>query len=154
MIACTRMPLFRRTPLSTKGRVLAIDHGEVRLGLALSDELGMIASGVGTIPNNDDTLRVIVGMVAERDVRRVVVGLPLQLSGDEGDSARRARAFADALRQQLAIPIDLVDERFTSSLATQAIRDMGVGRKKRREKAKVDEIAAIILLQGVLDSGR
>jgi len=138
--------------LHSSGRILAIDFGERRIGLALSDELGMIASGAGTIPNDDRSIPHIVGLVTERGVIRVIVGLPLTLKGEQGDSARLVHGFVEALEKSIGVPVQLVDERFTSSMATQAIRDMGVGRKKRRDKGKVDEIAAVILLQGYLDS--
>ncbi|MCZ7558033.1 MAG: Holliday junction resolvase RuvX [Bacteroidia bacterium] len=134
------------------GRTLAIDFGERRIGLALSDEMGIIASGIGTIPNDDQTLPALAAMAKERGVQRIIVGLPLTLSGERGSSVTMVETFVAALRSLLPLPVTLVDERFTSSLAEQAIRDMGVGRKKRREKGKVDEIAAVILLQGYLDS--
>lgn len=131
---------------------MAIDFGERRVGLALSDELGMIASGAGTIANNDDTIPHIVGLVSERGVTRVIVGLPLTLRGEHGNAARMVQRFVDVLKKSLEIPVQLVDERFTSTMATQTIRDMGVGKKKRRNKGKIDEIAAVILLQGFLDT--
>lgn len=130
---------------------MAIDFGERRIGLALSDELGMIASGAGTIPNDDKSISHVAGHVAERGVVRIIVGLPLTLKGEQGDSARLVHVFVAALEKSVSVPVELVDERFTSSMATQAIRDMGVGKKKRRDKGKVDEIAAVILLQGYLD---
>ena len=138
--------------MHNSGRVLGIDYGERRIGLAVSDELGIIASGAGTIPGDNDVLSRIVALVRERDIQRIVVGLPLTLRGEEGASAEMVQRFVKALREACDTPVDLMDERFTSSIAEQTIRDMGVGKKKRREKGKVDEIAAVILLQGYLDS--
>ena len=132
---------------------MAIDFGERRIGLALSDELGMIASGAGTIPNDDSSISHIAGLVAERGVVRVVVGLPLTLKGEQGDSARLVHGFVEKLKLSLSVPVELVDERFTSTMATRAIRDMGIGKKKRRDKGKIDELSAVILLQGYLDMG-
>ena len=137
---------------SSIGRILAIDYGERRVGLALSDELGMIASGAGTLSNTPSLLQEITDLVASRGVARVVVGLPLTLHGDHGSSANMVTAFVERLTAAIAQPVELVDERFTSSIAERTIREMGVGKKKRRDKGKVDEIAAVILLQGYLDT--
>jgi putative holliday junction resolvase len=82
------------------------------------------------------------------------VGLPLLLSGAEGGSARAARDFVDRLRAAVGVPIEMLDERFTSLLAERTIRELGVGRKKRQRKDKIDEIAAVILLQGYLQMNR
>ncbi len=135
-------------------RTLALDYGERRIGLALSDELGIIATGIGTLDNDDALLSKLLGIIEDRAVVQIVVGLPLTLSGMEGKTAKTVQAFAERLRASSRLPVHLLDERYTSSLAARAILDMGVGKKKRREKGKVDEIAAIILLQGFLDSAR
>ena len=131
--------------------ILAIDYGEKRVGLAASDPTGIIASGIGTIGNTPDLVMRICALAEERGITRIVVGLPLTLQGGDSDTTRLVRTFVDTLRQAVTIPVDLLDERFTSVIATQTIRDMGVGRKKRRDKSKVDEIAAIILLQDYLN---
>lgn len=135
-------------------RTLAIDYGERRVGLALSDELGIIASGIGTLTNDGTLLAKLTKLLEERDVARIVIGLPLTLQGLEGEIAKKVHAFADQLSAATLLPVELLDERFTSSLAVQAIRDMGVGKKKRRDKGKIDEVAAAILLQGYLDTKR
>ncbi|MFA6234779.1 MAG: Holliday junction resolvase RuvX [Bacteroidota bacterium] len=135
-------------------RTLAIDYGERRVGLALSDELGIIASGIGTLTNDGTLLAKLTKLLEERDVARIVIGLPLTLQGLEGEIAKKVHAFADQLGAATPLPVELLDERFTSSLAVQAIRDMGVGKKKRRDKGKIDEVAAAILLQGYLDTKR
>lgn len=133
-------------------RTLGIDYGERRVGLALSDEMGIIASGIGTRGNDASLMPWILQVLRERDVVEVVIGLPLTLRGIEGEFAKAVHVFAEQLRAATGLPVQLVDERFTSSLATQAIRDMGMGKKKRRDKGKIDEVAAVILLQGYLDS--
>ena len=135
----------------SSGRILAIDYGERRIGLALSDELGMIASGAGTIPGDEKAVSQIAELATERGVVHIIVGMPLTLKGEVGDTARMVQRFVEKLSAAIDIPVDTLDERFTSSMAEQAIRDMGVGRKKRRDKGKIDEIAAVILLQGYLD---
>ncbi len=134
------------------GRILAIDYGERRVGLALSDELGIIASGAGTLQNDGDLVTRIQALIEERQVRMVILGLPLTLRGEHGSSADMVEKFAEQLRAATTRPVELIDERFTSSIAERTIRDMGVGKKKRRDKGKIDEIAAIILLQGYLDT--
>jgi putative Holliday junction resolvase len=140
--------------LHSNKRTLAIDYGERRVGLALSDELGIIASGIGTLTNDGTLLAKLTKLLEERDVARIVIGLPLTLQGLEGEIAKKVHAFADQLGAATPLPVELLDERFTSSLAVQAIRDMGVGKKKRRDKGKIDEVAAAILLQGYLDTKR
>ncbi len=137
---------------SNTGRVLAIDFGTRRVGLAVSDELGIIASGAGTIENGDDLLQRLQALMTERAIGTVIIGLPLTLRGEHGSSAEMVEKFADQLREAVPQPVHLIDERFTSSIAERTIRDMGVGKKKRRDKGKIDEIAAIVLLQGYLDS--
>jgi putative holliday junction resolvase len=132
-------------------RILAVDYGERRIGLAISDQSGTIASGLETLRNSGDAIDRLRAIVSERGVVRVVVGLPLTLAGQEGDSARKALAFAEKLRAAIGVPVEMLDERFTSSMAEQTIRDMGIGRKKRRDKSRIDEIAAVILLQDYLN---
>ena len=136
-----------------EGRILGIDYGSRRIGLALSDPMGIIASGIGTLENDADLLARIRQIVEENEVGRIVIGMPLTLRGEAGDAAAMVTSFVERLREILDVKIETLDERFTSSIAEQAIRDMGVGRKKRRDKAKVDEIAAVVLLQDYLSSG-
>jgi putative Holliday junction resolvase len=133
---------------------LAIDYGERRIGLALSDEMGIIASGAGTLLNDEHTVPSIGDLVTSRSVVRIIVGFPLTLKGEEGDAARIVQRFVDVLRNHVGVSVELVDERFTSSIAERTIRELGVSRKKRRDKGKIDEIAAVILLQGYLDTIR
>jgi len=137
-------------PLRPEGRILAIDYGERRIGLAISDELGIIASGLGTLQNRMSLIDDIAEIVRLRCCVRVIIGLPLTLRGEHGRAAATVTDFVVKLRSMLPIPVEMIDERFTSSLAQQAILDMGVGKKKRRDKGKIDEIAAVILLQGYL----
>lgn len=135
-------------------RILAIDYGERRIGLAISDPLGIIASGLGTWENSPLLISQIEELVTRHSIIRIIVGMPLTLKGESGKSAQAVQAFIEKLGEAISIPIEPVDERFTSVLAEQTIRALGVGRKKRKEKAKVDEIAAVHLLQGYLDFRR
>ncbi len=105
-------------------RVLALDYGSARCGCALSDATGTLATPIEPVirPTTKAGIRALRELVAGRDVERVVVGLPLSLSGADSDQTREARAFADKLRSALggAVPIDLYDERFTTSIAARS----------------------------------
>ena len=100
-------------------RVLALDHGEARCGVAISDPTGTIASPLPEVerPDSKAGLRTIAGLVEEHGVERVVVGLPLTLAGDAGEQASRARVFADALQRRVSVAVELHDERLTTRLA-------------------------------------
>ncbi len=137
----------------TEGRVLGIDPGEVRIGTALSDPLGMIATPHTVIDRTQvhpiDAIREIVD---EYEVSVIVVGLPTQLDSREGQSAQRARRLGEAVAEATGVPVVYVDERFTSVQAEQALLEAGVRRDTRR--ATRDKVAAALLLQGYLDSRR
>jgi putative holliday junction resolvase len=134
-------------------RVLGIDVGSVRIGLAISDETLTLASPVATIPNQPRTLWTrIEREMEDRQVERIVIGLPRRLDGTEGDSAERARSFAAELGARTTIPIDFWDERFTTTLAERALIESGVRRKRRREV--IDSVAAALILQNWLDARR
>ncbi len=132
--------------------MLAIDYGEKRVGVAVTDPLSIFATGLETLNADDSLIPQLKKITADYDVKEIIVGLPLTLKGEKGSAANQVIQFVDRLQKEISIPIILRDERFTSSLATQTIRDLGVGKKKRREKGKVDEIAAVILLQDYLRS--
>lgn len=104
------------------GRVLALDHGSARCGCALSDPSGTLATPLPVIrrPDEQAGLDAVAAVVAEREVERVVVGLPLTLAGEEGAQAREARGFADALTERLAVSVELYDERLTTKLAERS----------------------------------
>ena len=133
-------------------RFLAIDYGSVRIGLALSDPMKIIASGYRTIPNDAATMDTLLSVIAEQDVERIIVGNPLTLKGEMGGKAEEVAAFVSRLKERTSLPVVMVDERFTSVMAQRSIRTMGVKKSERKNnKGKVDEIAAAILLQGYLD---
>jgi putative Holliday junction resolvase len=103
-------------------RVLALDYGSARCGCAVSDPTGTLATPIDAVPapRSKAGMARLVGLVDERAVERIVVGLPLGLSGDDTDQTREARAFADALRGRVTVPVEMYDERFTTSIAAQA----------------------------------
>jgi putative Holliday junction resolvase len=136
-----------------RSRVLGIDVGSVRIGLAISDETCTLASPVATIPNEPRTLWTRIGReIEDRRVDRVVIGLPRRLDGSEGDAAATARKFAAELARRTATEIELWDERFTTTIAERALIESGIRRKRRREV--IDSVAASVLLQNWLDARR
>lgn len=139
-----------------RGVRLGVDVGSVRVGLAASDPDGMLASAVTTLardPAGDLDLHRVVAEAAERGALEVVVGLPLSLSGREGPAAELARGYAGRLARLLpATPVRLVDERLSTVAATQQLHGAGV--RGRRHRSVVDQVAAVVVLQGALDAER
>jgi putative pre-16S rRNA nuclease len=136
-----------------RGRLLGIDVGAVRVGVAVCDPDGVLATPLVTVPRDVDggtDLRTIAGLVAEHEAVGVVVGLPRTLAGRDGPAAEAARAFADALSGVLDVPVELSDERLTTVVATRQLRERGV--KGRKQRAVVDQAAAVAILQGWLDA--
>jgi putative holliday junction resolvase len=132
---------------------LAIDVGSVRIGVARCDIEGRLASPLTLVPRGRGDVDAIAGLAAADNVIEVVVGLPVGLSGREGQAAAGARIFADALARRVApLPVRLVDERFTTVIAHEALRQSGSDARGRRPK--VDSAAAALLLQGALDMER
>ncbi len=135
-----------------EGRVLAIDYGSVRIGIAMSDPLRIIAQGFGTIHNSPNAIETIIFIVQEKEVSLIVVGLPLTLKGEKGMKSDEVDIFIKQLRAKTSVEVVQWDERFTSRMAQQSILAMGTKKKKRQtNKGKVDEVAATILLQSFLD---
>jgi putative holliday junction resolvase len=139
----------------TRGRWLGVDVGAVRVGVAVCDPDGVLATPLVTVSRDTSggsDLQAIAGLVAEHDAVGVVVGLPRTLAGREGPAAEAARVFADALAGVLDVPVELSDERLTTVVATQQLRERGV--KGRKQRAVVDQAAAVAILQGWLDARR
>ena len=134
-------------------RVLGLDHGERRIGVAVSDATGTIATPHSVIDRRGiDVSEVLRSVIDEYDIEVIVVGLPLHLSGDEGASAQSARAFAESVAEATGLPVALQDERYTTVTAEGALIEGGV---RRRERRKIrDKVAAAVMLQGYLDSKR
>ncbi len=132
-------------------RVLALDVGERRIGVAMSDPAGLLAAPLTTLKAEPRAraLSQIVALVAEHAVDVVVVGLPLTMSGEVGPQAQVIQTFANNLEAALGRTVELFDERLTSVVAEQMLRDLGVKPEKR--KARIDEVAASIILQDYLD---
>lgn len=131
-----------------RGRVLGVDFGHKRVGLAISDELGIAAHPLVVIPRRGASAR-IAQLVEERGVTEIVVGLPTTLSGREGESAQAARQLGSEIEAATGLRVEWVDERFTTSTAERAMLAAGVRRRSRRES--LDKVAATIILQAFLD---
>ena len=131
-------------------RILAVDWGERRIGLAVSDPTGTIASGLPTLEARGAAQAVerIAEIALEQEVERIVVGLPLLLSGARGEAADSAQRFADELASKVAVPVDTYDERLTSALSARRLRETGV--RTGHARKKVDQGAAIALLESFL----
>jgi putative Holliday junction resolvase len=134
-------------------RVLGIDVGSVRIGLAVSDETQTLASPLATLPNDPRTMWPrLAREVQEREVARVVIGLPRRLDGSEGEAAELARRFAADVERRTAVVVEFWDERFTTAVAERSLIESGVRRRRRREV--IDAVAASVLLQSWLDARR
>ncbi len=133
-------------------RVLAIDHGSKRMGIAVSDELKMIAQPLEYIPAEPfaDLLARLKEVVREKEVELIIVGMPRNMDGSYGPAALKVQEFVAVLRTAIITPIQTWDERLTSAQANRFLIEADVRRAKRREK--VDKTAAAILLQSYLDS--
>ena len=141
-----------KTPLpSFSGRVLAVDYGDVRTGLAISDESLFLASGIGTIEATGDRAlaRKINEVAKSRGVGLIIVGDPINMNGTRGPRSEKARAFAEKLRAETGLPVVLEDERCTT-LSAQVFLNETETRKKKR-KAIIDALSAEIMLQNFLD---
>ncbi len=133
-------------------RILGIDYGLKRIGVAVSDPLRITAQGIEVI-SNTPALFEKIKMIAEKyDVEVIVVGFPYNLKGETGQSAKEVQVFIQGLKAVIKIPIIECDERFTSAVAHQTLIDMGVKRKKRQQKSTIDRMAAALILQSYLDS--
>ena len=135
-------------------RILAIDYGKKRTGLAVTDELQLIAGGLTTVATVE-LVDYILNYVKKEPVERIVVGLPKQMNNTPSENMCRIEPFVNRMRKLLPdIPIEYHDERFTSVLAHQAILASGIGKMARRNKELVDEVSATIILQSYMESRR
>lgn len=139
---------------SRQSRVLAIDYGEARIGLALSDELGMLAHPLETVPGQDKKQAVarIAELAGERGVGTVLIGLPLRMDGSEGTAVEKVRRFAKKLRPLLAEPVEIVevDERLSTVAAMEKLH--AAGRTEKNSRDRIDQAAAMEILQEYLDA--
>ena len=135
-------------------RVLGVDFGLKRIGLALSDPTGILASPLPTLKRRAGKrppLASLEALIEEHGVKEVVMGLPLGLDGEDTQWTRSVREVAANLSRRTGLPVHLVDERFTSAQAERTVRSLGLPKGKREEKERVDAAAAVLILQGWLD---
>ncbi|OYQ34679.1 Holliday junction resolvase RuvX [Flavobacterium cyanobacteriorum] len=136
------------------GRILAIDYGIKRTGIAVSDELQIIASGLTTIPS-ETVLDFLEDYFKKERVEKVIIGEPKQMNNEPSESAPLINAFVEKFKTMFPeMPVDRVDERFTSKMAFQAMIDSGLSKKKRQNKALIDEISATIMLRDYLSRNK
>lgn len=133
-------------------RVLALDHGTVRIGTAISDELGMMAHPLEYIPAEPASALIdrLKQLIREREVSLILVGLPLNMDGSSGPAAQKVQSFVHLLKETIAIPVRTWDERLTSLQAHRLLAETGLRERDRRKK--VDSSAAAVLLQSFLDA--
>ncbi|MCK9158955.1 MAG: Holliday junction resolvase RuvX [Bacteroidaceae bacterium] len=135
-------------------RILAIDYGKKRTGIAVSDPMQIIANGLTTV-STSVLMDFIVNYVDKEEVERIVIGLPKQMNNEDSDNMKNIDVFKSKLHKTLPeMVIEMVDERFTSVLAHRTMLDAGLKKKARQNKALVDEISATIILQSYLESKR
>lgn len=136
------------------GRIMAIDYGRKRTGIAVSDSLQLIANGLTTVPTHQ-LLDFVVDYVGKEPVERILVGLPKQMNNEPSENMKRIEPFVRSLKKKLpSIPVEYVDERFTSVLAHRTMLEAGLKKKDRQNKALVDEVSATIILQTFLENRR
>jgi putative Holliday junction resolvase len=134
------------------GRIIAIDYGRKRTGIAVTDTLQMIANGLTTVPSGELS-KFLVDYVSKESVDRFVVGLPKQMNNMPSENLKYVEVFVSHLKRTIPhIPVEYYDERFTSVLAHRAMIDGGLKKKKRQDKSLVDEISAVIILQSYLEN--
>lgn len=133
-------------------RIMAFDVGRVRIGVAVTDPMQMIATGLTTV-NASEIMTFVSDYLKQESVERFIVGLPRQMDGTDSESMFFVQKMIQNLRQKFPhIPVEQEDERFTSKLAQRVILESGIGKKKRQNKALLDQISATIILQSYLEN--
>ncbi len=142
---------MQSTTSVTEGRILAIDYGARKVGLAVSDELGLTAQGLPTYRrgNKKTDFDYLRRLIRQHGVTEIVVGLPLRMSGEEGIQAEKVHAFAEELRSKFKLPVHLFDERLTSVEANRVLRETEMSIQRRAQV--VDQLAAVLILQAYLE---
>ncbi len=133
------------------GRILSVDYGTRRVGVAVSDPMRVIAQGVTTLDNDNTLIEKLSGVIHQHEVVHVVVGMPYSADGGKGAKAMEVEEFIGRLKIAVELPIETWDESYSSVNAHRVFVETGMKRKKRREKRRVDEMAARLLLQEYLD---
>lgn len=133
------------------GRILAIDYGRKKSGIAVTDPMKIIANGLTTVPSHE-LYDFLVKYMKEEEVERIVMGYPTQTSGEVSESMKYIEPFVNRVKKNFPeLPIEWVDERFTSKIAFQAMIDGGLKKKARQNKALIDKVSATIILQTYLE---
>jgi putative Holliday junction resolvase len=136
------------------GRIIAIDYGRKRSGLAVTDTLQLIANGLTTVPSGE-LMTYLSSYISREPVDLFIVGLPKQMNNEASENMKYVEAFVTHLKRTIPdIPVQYYDERFTSVLAQKALIEGGAKKKTRRQKELIDEISAVIILQSYLESRR
>ncbi len=134
-------------------RILGIDYGSQRIGLSLSDPLGLIARPIDALRNDSHLFDHLKQLAGEEQLQLIVVGMPLNLKGQQAHMAEEVLRFVERLKNEVGTEVVTIDERFTSTIARRTMIEMGTKKKDRRKKdGRVDSMAAAIMLQGFLDS--
>ncbi|MDO9577275.1 MAG: Holliday junction resolvase RuvX [Candidatus Cloacimonadales bacterium] len=134
-------------------RLMCIDYGEVRIGIAVSDPLQIISSPFSVISNHAETVfKELKNIIKTENVGKIILGLPLNLEGEDTDKTRQVRKFAELLETEISIPLEFWDESYSTVEANQALKQMGYDSKKSR--TVVDKVAASIILQDYLDQNK
>lgn len=146
------MAVYNVIALTTNTRILALDVGKNRIGLAVSDPLGLTAQGLPNLvrTRKRDDIDALARLAAEKEAGLILVGNPINMSGKEGRQSGWVREFAEALERRTGLPVKLWDERLTTVEASRVLRSSGIGIEKRA--AAIDRLSAVILLQSYLDS--
>lgn len=133
-------------------RILAIDYGKKRTGIAVTDPMQIIANGLTTVPTHT-LMDFLMNYVQKEQVERIIIGHPKQMNNEDSENMKNIVPFMNQLKKKMPqMPVELVDERFTSVLAHQAMLTGGLKKKGRQNKALVDEISATIILQSYMES--
>ena len=131
--------------------VLALDVGDRRIGLAISDPTGMLASPLGVVERGPSDVDDVLRVVLDNGVTEIVVGLPLTLAGESRQQAGKVRSFVQELRSKTDLPVTMVDERLSTVQAQRMLRESGTGRRSQ-DRGRLDSAAAAVILQAYLDS--
>ena len=133
-------------------RILAIDYGKKRTGIAVTDPMQIIANGLTTVPTHT-LMDFLMNYVQKEQVERIIIGHPKQMNNEDSENMKNIVPFMNQLKKKMPqMPVELVDERFTSVLAHQAMLTGGLKKEDRQNKALVDEISATIILQSYMES--
>ncbi|MEA2095065.1 MAG: Holliday junction resolvase RuvX [Candidatus Cloacimonadota bacterium] len=131
-------------------RLMGIDFGEVRIGIALSDPLQIISQPYRVIPNDDDTISEIKNIIKSEEVRKIILGLPLNLDGEDTKKTLEVREFFEVLKSNVDIPVIFWDERYTTVEANEQLKHMGYGIAESRKV--IDKVAASIILKNYMEN--